>query len=398
MTQTKRILISGASIAGPALAYWLQRYGFDVTVVEHAPALRKGGFGVDIRGAAILVLERMGIIDQVRAADTQMTGVYFMNSKGRVEGRLSEAGIGNQRGLDIEVMRDDFCNILHHLTKDTIHYIWGDSIISIHETEKGAEVQFARSQPQIFDIVIGADGLHSNVRSLTFGDEATFKRSLGCYISIFTIDNYLNLDHSQQLYTIPDKTVGMYSARDNTEAKGMFIFKSGTLKYDRHDPISQKKLVADAFDGQTGWETQRLLKVMNDSTDFYFDEICQIHMPTWSKGRVSLVGDAAYGPSPLSGQGTSLALVGAYVLAGELKAAQGDYGTAFAAYEQELSAFVEKNQKVGRVAAEGMIESSSFKILLRNWMLRVPFLMTAMFNMIMKMIEKAANEIELKNY
>ncbi|MFD0698841.1 FAD-dependent monooxygenase [Paenibacillus sp. GCM10027628] len=398
MKQMKRILISGASIAGPALAYWLHRYGFEVTIVERSPALRRGGYGVDIRGAAISVLERMGILDQVRAADTHITGVYFVDRIGKIEGRVSEAGMGNQQGLDIEIMRDDLNTILYNLTKDTVNYIWGDSITAIHETEAGVEVQFVHGTPQTFDLVIGADGLHSNVRNLIFGDEDQFKRSLGCYISIFSTDNYLNLDHSQQFYTIPGKTVGMYSARDNTEAKGMFIFKSKSLIYDRHQPETQKKLVADVFGSQTGWETQRLLHAMKEANDFYFDEICQIHMPTWSRGRVALVGDAAYGPSPLSGQGTSLALIGAYVLAGELKAAQGQYTTALAAYEQEMRTFVEKNQKVGLYAAESMIESSNFKISLRNWMLRVPFVMNTMFKMVMKMIAKAANAIELKDY
>ncbi|MET3321754.1 UNVERIFIED_ORG: 2-polyprenyl-6-methoxyphenol hydroxylase-like FAD-dependent oxidoreductase [Peribacillus simplex] len=128
MKQRMRVLISGASIAGPALAYWLHRHGFDVTVIERAPALRTGGYGVDIRGAAITVLEGMGILDQVRAADTNMTGVYFVNSKGKIKGQISEASMGNHQGLDIEIMRDDLCHILYDLTKDTVEYIWGDSI------------------------------------------------------------------------------------------------------------------------------------------------------------------------------------------------------------------------------------------------------------------------------
>ncbi|MEI4832346.1 FAD-dependent monooxygenase [Bacillus sp. FJAT-53711] len=392
-----RVLISGASIAGPALAYWLHRYGFDVTVVERAPALRPGGYGVDIRGVAITVLKRMGILDQVRAADTHMTGVYFVNSKGKIEGKISEASMGNQQGLDIEIMREDLSNILYDLTKDTVEYIWDDSITAIHETEAGEEVQFIRSKPQTFDLVIGADGLHSNVRTLIFGDREQFKRTLGCYISIFTLENYLNLDRRQLIYTMPGKTVGM-SARDNTEAKGMFVFKSEALKYDRYDVEAQKKLVDNAFQDDTGWETPHLLKAMKEATDFYFDEICQIHMPTWSKGRITLVGDAAYGPSPLSGQGSSLALVGAYVLAGELKAAHGNYDCAFVAYEKEMRNFVEKNQKIGLTAAGGMIESSKSKILLRNLMLRIPILMSAMFKLITKMIVKASNEIELKDY
>ncbi|WP_026565792.1 FAD-dependent monooxygenase [Bacillus sp. UNC41MFS5] len=398
MKQTMRVLISGASIAGPALAYWLHRHGFGVTVIERAPELRTGGYGVDIRGAAITVLKGMGILDQVRAADTNMTGVYFVNSNGKIGGQISESSMGNQQGLDIEIMRDDLSNILFDLTKDTVEYIWGDSIATIHETEAGVEVQFIHSKPQRFDLVVGADGLHSNVRTLTFGDESQFKRTLGCYISIFTLENYLNLDHRQLLYTIPGKTAGMYSARDNTEARGMFLFQSKALKYDRHDTEFQKKLVEDAFLGHTGWETSHLLKTMKDATDFYFDEICQIHMPTWSKGRITLVGDAAYGPSPLSGQGSSLALVGAFVLAGELKAANGDFTRAFVAYEQKMRKFVEKNQKIGRIAAGSMIEKSNFKIFLRNLMLRIPAIMNVQFMMISKMIAKAANGIELKDY
>ncbi|MDQ0201094.1 FAD-dependent monooxygenase [Neobacillus ginsengisoli] len=398
MKKTMRVLISGASIAGPAVAYWLHRYGYDVTVVERSPSLRQGGYGVDIRGAAITVLKEMGIFSLVREADTNLTGVYFVNKKGKIEGQISEASMGNQKGLDIEIMREDLSNILYDLTKDTIHYIWGDSITAIHETEAGAEVQFIHSKPHTFDLVIGTDGLHSNVRTLTFGDEAQFKRTLGCYISIFTLDNYLKVDHRQLLYSMPGKTVGMFSAHDNTQAKGMFVFQSEALKYDRYDTESQKKLIENAFGGDTGWETSQLLKSMKEATDFYFDEICQIHMPTWSKGRITLIGDAAYGPSPLSGQGSSLALVGAYVLAGELKAALGDYARAFVAYEHEMRKFVEKNQKIGRIAAGSMIEKSNFKIFLRNLILRVPTLMRVQFKMISKMIAKAANGIELKDY
>ncbi len=393
-----RVLISGASIAGPALAHWLQSFGFDVTVIERAPTLRSGGYGVDIRGAAVSVLKRMGILEQVRAADTRMNGVYFVNKKGKIQGQISEASLGNQEGLDIEILREDLSNILYDLTKDRVEYIWGDSITSIHETKTGVEVQFTYGKPQTFDLIIGADGLHSNVRTLTFGDEEQFKRTLGCYISIFNLNNYLNLDHCQMLYTIPGKTVGMYSARDNTEAKGMFLFQSETLKYDRYNLEEQKNLINVTFEEITGWETSRLLKNLKEATDFYFDEICQIHMPTWSKGRVTLVGDAAYCPSPLSGQGTSLALVGAYVLAGELKATYGDYTKSFVSYEQEMRNFVEKNQKIGLLTAGGMIEKSNFKILLRNLMIRFPIIMSVMFKMITKMIAKAANEIELKDY
>ncbi|QKE72956.1 FAD-dependent oxidoreductase [Arthrobacter citreus] len=398
MKQKLSVLISGASIAGPALAHWLHRFGFDVTLIERAPALRLGGYGVDIRGAAISVLERMGILDQVRTADTRMKGVYFVNDEGKILGKLSEASLGNQQGTDIEIMREDLSSILYEITKDKVEYIWGDSITSIHETKTGVEAQFTYSQSRTFDLIIGADGIHSNVRTLTFGIEDQFKRTLGCYISIFNLENYLNLDHSQMLFTVPGKTVGIYNSNDHAEAKAMFLFKSESLKFDRNNQEEQKELINKAFEELTGWETSRLLEKLNESTEFYFDEICQIHMPTWSKGRITLVGDAAYCPSPLSGQGTSLALVGAYVLAGELKAAHSDYTNAFISYENEMRNFVEKNQKIGLLTAGGMIEKSNFKILLRNLMLRFPIVMNIMFKMITKMITKAANEIELKDY
>ncbi|ODG91058.1 MULTISPECIES: FAD-dependent monooxygenase [Bacillaceae] len=398
MKQPMRVLISGASIAGPALAYWLHRYGFEVTVVERAPSLRPGGYAVDIRGAAISVLERMGILDDVRSLDTHMTGVYFVNDKGKIKGKISEASMGNQQGMDIEIMRENLSNILFDLTKDKVTYIWGDSITSIHESMSGVEVQYTNGKPDTFDLIIGADGIHSNVRTLKFGDEDQFKRTLGCYISIFEFENYLNLDHSQMLYTVPGKTVGMYSANDKKEAKGMLVFQSEPLKYDRYNTEEQKNLIKNAFEELNGWETPNLLQKLINASDFYFDEICQIHMPTWSDGRIALVGDAAYCPSPLSGQGTSLALVGAYVLAGELKAANGDYKRSFITYENVMKNFVEKNQKIGLLTAGGMIEKSNFKILLRNAMLRFPILMNGMFKMITRMIAKAANEIELKDY
>ncbi|GGI13835.1 FAD-dependent oxidoreductase [Gottfriedia solisilvae] len=353
---------------------------------------------MDIRGAAISVLERMGILDQVRTLDTQMTGVYFVNDVGQIKGQISEASIGNQHGMDIEIMREDLGNILYELTKENITYIWGDSITTLYESKTGVEVHFTNGKPQTFDLIIGADGIHSNVRTLIFGDEEQFKRTLGCYISIFNIENYLNLEHCQMLFTVPGKTVGMYSAHDKKEAQGILVFQSDSLKYDRYNLEEQKNHINNAFEELKGWETPYLLEKLKEATEFYFDEICQIHMPKWSKGRITLVGDAAYCPSPLSGQGTSLALVGAYVLAGELKAANGDYTISFDSYEKEMRNFVEKNQKIGLITAGGMIEKSNFKIAMRNIMLRFPIFMNGMFKMITRMIAKAANEIELKDY
>ncbi|HTG73330.1 MAG TPA: FAD-dependent monooxygenase [Terriglobia bacterium] len=398
MTIQRRVLISGASIAGPAAAYWLHKYGFAVTVVEHAPGLRPGGFGVDIRGAAIEVARRMGILDEVRAHDTRMQGTLFVDAQGKTQARMGNAAMGNQRGVDVEIMRDDLSRIIYSLTEDKVRYVWGDSIKSLNETSNGVDVTFDHGQPQTFDLVIGADGMHSKVRALLFGDEAQFTKSLGCYISIFSLDNHLDIDHQQRFYTIPGKTVGMYSARNNAEAKGIFVFKSAPLVYDFQDEVAQKKLVTAAFADEDGWETQHLLQAMDQASDFYFDAISQIHMPVWSKGRAVLVGDAAYGPSPLSGQGSTLALVGAYVLAGELKVANSDYSSAFTRYEEKMRKYAEKNQKIGVMAAGGVVESSALKIGMRNFCMRVPGFMTLMFKGINRMVAKSANGIELNEY
>jgi len=392
-----KVLISGLSIAGPSLAYWLIKYGHDVTIVERAKTLRPGGYGVDIRGAALTVIERMGIMDDVRAHDTHMGGTYFVNATGKIEGMASEAAVANQHD-DIEIMRDDLSTILYHLTKDSATYLWGNSIKSMRDTSKGVNVVFQNGEKQTFDIVVGADGLHSNVRGLTFGDEKQFLKPLGSYISIFTIDNYKKIDHKSLMYTSAGKTVGMYSARGNTEAKAMFVFTSDPLSYDYHNQEEQKRILAEKYANETGWETQTLLKKMQSADDFYFDAVSQIHMPSWHKGRVVLVGDAAYGPSPLSGQGSGLALVGAYILAGELHKAKGDYKKAFTAYEEKARPFMEKNQKVGAMVAGSMIESSALKIRIRTLMLRAPFLMEATFKMVTKVIAKAANSISIERY
>src|SRR5262245_52023059 len=321
----KRILISGASIAGPALAYWLNRYGGVVTIVERSPSLRLGGYGVDIRGAATEVAERMGILAEVKAADTQMRGVDFIDTQGKVAVQLHEAAVGNRQGIDIEVMRGDLSQILYRHTKDAITYLWDDSITAMNEKEDGIAVHFANRTSATFDLVIGADGQHSNVRALSFGEERQFTHDLGFYAAIFTLENYLHINHRQLSYSLPGKTIGMYSSRNSPEAKALFLFQSPPLRYDPHNIAAQKNILIDAWKNEQGWQLPRLMKEVERAQDFYFDSVSQIRMLTWSRGRIALVGDAAYAPSLASGQGTSLALVGAYVLAGELSATRGDY-------------------------------------------------------------------------
>jgi 2-polyprenyl-6-methoxyphenol hydroxylase-like FAD-dependent oxidoreductase len=335
-------------------------------------------------------------MEAVREAITKTRGMSFVNSANKVQANMTVDQLGGEGIInEFEILRGDLSHILYAATKDTTEYIFNDSITSLVQSEEGIQVTFKRSEPRTFDLVIGADGLHSNVRALTFGDESQFIRHLGYYVSIFTTANHLHLDRWQLVYSMPGKLAGIYSSRQNGEAKAMFYFTSPQITYDRHNSQEQKELVAKMFAGE-GWEIPQLLKAMQDAPDFYFDSISLIQMPCWSKGRVSLVGDAGYCPSPLSGQGTNLALVGAYVLAGELKEAGGDYRTAFVQYEQAMREYVERNQKAALDGGQWFIAPTRFMIWLRNLNMSVlPYLPWR--GLIAKAIQQQY-AITLKNY
>jgi 2-polyprenyl-6-methoxyphenol hydroxylase-like FAD-dependent oxidoreductase len=339
------VLISGGSIAGPTLAYWLHRHGFRPTVVERAPGLRPGGQAIDIRGTALEVADRMGILAKARQSATRLAGMSFVDADGTEVMRSTEETLtgGVIDNPDVEIMRDDLTGLLYQLTEDHVDYLFNDTITALDQDEDGVSVTFENAPARRFDLVIGADGLHSAVRALTFGPEKDFLNDLGTYLCVFSTPNFLGLENWETFHRDGDAMVGYYTAKQNTEARGMFGFRSGPLPYDRRDIQQQMQLIADTF-VNTGWETQRLLKAMWAAPDFYFDSMSQVKMESWSNGRISLVGDAGYAASPLSGQGTSLALVGAYVLAAELKAAGGDHETGFTAYESKLRHFVQQNQ------------------------------------------------------
>ncbi|WP_155358242.1 FAD-dependent monooxygenase [Acrocarpospora macrocephala] len=394
MTTNTNILISGASIAGPALAYWLRRHGFTPTVVERAPALRDGGYAVDFRGDVhFTVLRRMGILADVERQRTHMGDMAHVNAAGK---KVATIPSGMFSG-DLEILRGDLARILYDATKDHTEYLFDDSITAITEDADGVEVTFERAAPRRFDLVVGADGLHSNVRALAFGPDRDFIEDLGLHLAIFTVDNHLGLDHTGMMYGVPGKTVGVYSARNNTEAKALFHFGSPPLTYDRRDVQQQKKILAEAFDG-VGWETPRLLAAMGDAPDFYFDSISQVHLDTWSRGRVALLGDAAYSPSPLSGMGTGLAIVGAYVLAGELAAAGGDHRAGFAGYQEAMRDYVAGCQKAGQGVAKWTVPPENRFLawfINQNYRL-LPYIPWK--GVFIKSIRKTASAITLKPY
>lgn len=394
------ILISGASIAGPALAYWLRRYGFNPTVIERAPAPRPGGYKIDIRGVAVDVVKRMGLVDEIRRAGTDMQGGSLVDDAGRRLATIDGETFGFRSGEDVEIMRGDLGRILYESTRGDVEYVFGDSITSIAQDAGGARVTFERGAPRTFDLVVGADGLHSNVRALAFGDEDRFALDLGTYVSIFSVPNHLDLDRWELMHHNPGKIAGLYSTRGDAQAKAFFTFVAAPMRHGGRDPARQQELLSEVYAG-VGWEVPRLLGAMADAPDFYFDRMIQIDMDRWSAGRVVLLGDAGYCPSPASGQGTSLALVGAYVLAGELAASGGDHGVAFARYEAQMRGYVERNQKLGRSAAKHMTQGHRaliwLQILLMRALPHVPWRQSIIRQML-RPVRDAAQAISLPEY
>ena len=343
--KNKSVLISGASVAGPALAYWLSRYGFDVTVVERAAGIRPGGYAVDFRGTSMRVLERMGLIDEIKKHETRAGAITMVNERNEVVARLPDGFTSGE----LEIQIGDLARVLYEATRDSAEYVFDDSIRAMTQMADGVEVEFASGTRRRFDLVVGADGLHSNTRAIAFGDEAKFVQHMGYHVAIFTVPDFLQLGDAGRYYAQLGKRVGCFGTKSDGKAKAQFYFATEKLDYDRRDASAQKRLLRETF-ADVKWEAQRMLAMMDDAPDFYFDSLSQVKMESWSLGRVVLLGDAAFCASPMSGMGTSMAAVGAYVLAGELKAADGDYGVAFAKYEAAMREFVRQAQTM----AEGV--------------------------------------------
>lgn len=340
----RTILISGASIAGPALAFWLRRYGLRPVVVERAPQLRLGGQNIDVRGAGRVVARRMGIEADIRAATTGERGLHFVDADNRTLAEFP-AGTSDTDGptAELEILRGDLAQILYERTRDQAEYIFGDHIVGLRDSEARITASFASGDSRDFDLVIVADGIRSRTRTLVFGDEPEI-RELGLYTAYLTIPRVASDDAWWRWYNAPGgRTINLRP--DNvgtTRATLSFMFEAPG--YERLGADEQKQILRRVF-RDAGWQAPRVLAALDDAPDLYFEAIGQVRAPRWSRGRVGLVGDAAYCASPISGMGTSLALAGAYVLAGAL-ARHEHHGAAFAAYEAVMRPYVDRAQQL----------------------------------------------------
>ncbi|OBF98906.1 FAD-binding domain [Mycolicibacter sinensis] len=332
-----RIAISGAGVAGTALAYWLHRTGHTPTVIEQAPTFRSGGYMIDFWGVGYTVAQRMGIEAQLLGKGYQIESVRSVGADGRVRAALDAGVFGHLLGEDFTSLpRGDLAATIHAGIAEHVEMIYGDSITAIDEHHDGVRLAFAHAAPRDFDLVIGADGLHSNVRRLVFGPDTDFEHYLGCKVAAAVVEGYRQRDELAYVsYAVPGRQVSRVALRDDRTLV-LFVFRDDSP--DVADPKAQlHRRFADA-----GWECPQLLAAVTE--DLYFDVVSQVRMERWSRGRVLLIGDAAGCISLLGGEGTGLAITEAYVLAGELQRAGGDHRRAFAAYEARLRPFIESKQ------------------------------------------------------
>ena len=351
-----KVLISGAGVAGLALAYWLDREGFTTTLVERSPEFRRGGQAVDIRGVALDVVNAMNLLDDARALRTQLKGMSMLDADGNETQRTEERtfSAGRLDSDDIEIFRDDLCELLMGAMSGRVEFIYDDSIRSIDDQGDRVAVTFASGLDRQFDLLIGADGIYSNVRKQCFDDESTVVAPLGVVLALFSTPNLIGLIDWQLGHREGGVGYVIYPSHDKRELRIGVGFAIPEPAVARGDTGAQKQLVAGQCAHLKG-DFPRFIDAMKVTDQFYYNELAQIRMPSWSKGRVVLAGDAAHCASPFSGQGTSLALVGAFVLVRELVRHWDHPAQAFAAYEHRMRRYVNLNQALVDLSRKGPV-------------------------------------------
>jgi 2-polyprenyl-6-methoxyphenol hydroxylase-like FAD-dependent oxidoreductase len=339
-----RVLISGASFAGLATAYWMRRLGYQVTVVEMADGLRRGGTPVDIKEGTIDVVRRMGLLDAIRARSLPPRRTEFKNANDVTEALIPARPV-IQDGPDeqYEIDRDELLEIMLGAVAADVKIVFGQSVTRFEENADTVTAWFADRSKQTFDLVFGCDGNRSNTRRLVFGDEEGYSYFLKNYFFLKVVSKTFIESNVTQIYNFPGKTV-MLNGYDGKTDIAFSFHSEHEIPYDHREKAHQIRLIRSQFEG-LGWRTPDLLNEIGADGDFYFDKLCQIRMPTWTKGRVALVGDAGYCPSPAAGMGGSMAIVGAAVLADAFRRNGNDFACAFQDYNKNLRPFVEEVQQ-----------------------------------------------------
>ena len=361
-----RIAVSGAGIAGPAVTYWLLRDGHDVTLIEKAPRFRSGGYIIDFWGVGYDLAERMGLLPQVLGAGYHVKRVQLVDTAGkRLSGFFTDALSQVSKGRFISLPRGDLAGAIYGAVAGRAETIFGDSITAIDAHAHGVHVSFEKAPAREFDLVVGADGLHSNVRDLVFGAESRFERQLGYHVAAFEAVGYRPRDELTYVaYGVPGRQVARFALHGD-RSMFLFIFTDDRMAGNEPGDIAGYKATLKRTFGEAGWECPAILRALDEASDMYFDKVSQIRMDAWSKGRVVLVGDAAACVSLLAGEGSGLAMTEAYILAGELRAARSDYHQAFTRYEQRLRPFIEGKQEAARKFASSFAPRTAFGIWIR---------------------------------
>jgi 2-polyprenyl-6-methoxyphenol hydroxylase-like FAD-dependent oxidoreductase len=362
----RHILVSGASFAGLSTALWMSRLGYEVTVVEIARELRRGGTAVDIKGNTVDIVRRMGLLEQIRSNRLSLQRWDMKNEHDVTERSLvlrAEGEAPSEQELEIE--RDVLLGMLFASVKDQVEIVFDDSIRTLTETKDSIEVTFAKGSRCSFDLVIGCDGIHSAVRKLWFGDEAQYVHFLGLYSSVTIVDKLLIARDTAQMYNEPGAAVMLNAYKNKTDIILSFASDS-EIPYDHRNEQQQRRIIEEQFTGRR-WRTAELLEEVRTSNNFYFDKLCQIRMPSWTKGRVALVGDAGYCPSPAAGMGGSVAIDGAAALADAMRDHEGDFDRAFRDYDERFRPFIDEVQaEAARTARETLVPRTEEAIRARN--------------------------------